>query len=256
MAYAVVCALTFTAAYALNCLYMTVFYHRALTHGAVRLSPWAKRFVVATGVWVTGLDPKSWCCMHRLHHLHSDTEADPHSPMRFGVAGVFRAQLLHYIWTMQGLDRGLRRYQTIAADLDFPVDWVNRKRLWFFPHFVHLAIAIGIGVAFHAWLAGLCFFVGLLCAPLGGWAVNAFGHSRGYRNFETPDNSRNNTAVALLVCGEGYQNNHHADPTRASFAVTPGEFDWGFALCRAARLAGLIESGEHWSGYAAGSVKD
>lgn len=236
------CGSVFLAALFVNALYITVFYHRGLAHGAVRLHPHMRRFVAATGVWVTGVDPKSWCCMHRLHHLHSDTEYDPHSPVKYGLGGVFRAQLLHYVWTMQGLTAGLRRYQSLVKDLDFPVHWVNRRRLWLLPHLLHLGIAIGIGILFHAWAVGACYFLGLLCAPLGGWAVNAFGHSHGYRNFETPDNSRNNSVVAWLIFGEGYQNNHHADPTRASFAARPGEIDWGFALlCRAARGLGMIE---------------
>src|SRR5581483_4658789 len=64
--------LVFAASYVLNIVYMTVFYHRGFTHGAFTMGPRLRRLVAATGSWVTGLDPKAWACMHRLHHLHSD----------------------------------------------------------------------------------------------------------------------------------------------------------------------------------------
>ena len=44
------------------------------------------------------------------------------------------------------------------------------------------------------------------------WAVNSVTHVWGYRNYETPDGSRNNLIVGLLAGGEGWHNNHHAAP--------------------------------------------
>ena len=42
------------------------------------------------------------------------------------------------------------------------------------------------------------------------WFVNSATHLWGYRNYETPDNSRNLWWVGLLAFGEGWHNNHHA----------------------------------------------
>jgi stearoyl-CoA desaturase (delta-9 desaturase) len=61
MMYYSACLMVFVGAYLINITYITVFYHRGLTHGAVRLSPVTRRFVAVTGNWVTGLDPKGWC---------------------------------------------------------------------------------------------------------------------------------------------------------------------------------------------------
>ena len=63
-----VCAAVLAAGYSLNLLYITIFYHRAVTHRALELRPGLRRFVRYTGNWVTGLDLKAWACMHRLHH--------------------------------------------------------------------------------------------------------------------------------------------------------------------------------------------
>ena len=46
------------------------------------------------------------------------------------------------------------------------------------------------------------------------WSVNSVSHLWGYRNYETPDQSRNNIFVSLIVGGE-WHNNHHADSRSA-----------------------------------------
>ena len=47
--------------------------------------------------------------------------------------------------------------------------------------------------------------------------------------------------VALLVFGEGYQNNHHHAQRAARFAMRAGEVDLGYWLCIAAERAGMLE---------------
>ena len=241
MSYLVLCLLMLLGGYMLNILYITVFYHRGLTHGAVRLSPWTRRFVVATGSWVTGLDPKGWSVMHRLHHLHSDTERDPHSPKHYGLIGVMMAQLRSYQGVLRGLKRKDPALMELSRDLNFPVNWLNRHKLWILPYLLHIVIALAIGFFGHAWLLGYAYYLGIMSHPIQGWLVNAFGHASGYRNFETNDNSRNNTLVALFVMGEGYQNNHHQDPGSAKFSVRWYELDLGYGLCLLLQGLGMLK---------------
>jgi stearoyl-CoA desaturase (delta-9 desaturase) len=47
------------------------------------------------------------------------------------------------------------------------------------------------------------------------WSVNSLSHLWGYRNYKTDEGSRNNIFVALIPNGEGWHNNHHADPRTA-----------------------------------------
>jgi stearoyl-CoA desaturase (delta-9 desaturase) len=60
------------------------------------------------------------------------------------------------------------------------------------------------------------------------WSVNSASHRWGYRNYETPDRSRNNLFVSLLVGGE-WHNNHHADPCSARQGHKWWEIDLGLA---------------------------
>jgi stearoyl-CoA desaturase (delta-9 desaturase) len=47
----------------------------------------------------------------------------------------------------------------------------------------------------------------------------------GYRSFDTSDHSRNNYLIGVVGFGEGYHNNHHAQPRCAAHGLRWWEFD-------------------------------
>lgn len=240
MGYALACTGALVAGALVSAAYITVFYHRTFAHGALSLRPGLRRFVVLTGPWVTGIDPKAWACMHRLHHRYSDGSRDPHSPVNVGVPGVFLAQLRAYERMLAGLTLGKSSYTAVVSDLDFPISWANRHQLWFLPYVAQIAVAVAIGLVFNAWILAACLYLGLMSHPVQGWLVNSFGHAAGYRTFETSDSSRNNLFVAFFVVGEGLQNNHHYDQDSARFAYRWWEPDLGFLICRLFQGLGLL----------------
>ncbi len=69
--------------------------------------------------------------------------------------------------------------------------------------------------------------------------MNSVTHLWGYRNYETPDNSRNNILIGLLAGGEGWHNNHHAAPTSARHGHRWWEFDAAWLTIRVFMLLGL-----------------
>ena len=71
------------------------------------------------------------------------------------------------------------------------------------------------------------------------WSVNSLTHLFGYRNHETEENSRNNWLVALFAAGEGWHNNHHADPACATVQHRWWELDVTYLEIRAFGLLGL-----------------
>lgn len=236
--YLAVCATVFICAYLLNVLTITIGYHRGLAHGAVRLHPRLRRLVVAAGNWVTGLDPKGWVVMHRLHHAHSDTPEDPHSPSNVGILGIGLEQLRSYERVLRGLHKNDPAFTKHAYDLDFELNWLNRTGRWYLPYLAHALIGVAIAAS-GAWLLGLAYFFGMMSHPFQGGMVNALGHAVGGRNFDTRDNSRNNLLVAYLIAGEGLQNNHHRFPKSAKFSYRSWEPDVGFSVCLALETMGL-----------------
>jgi stearoyl-CoA desaturase (delta-9 desaturase) len=239
--YVLLCAAVFTAAYLVNATTISIFYHRGLAHQAVTLRPWARRSVGRFGIWITGLDPVGWVCMHRRHHDYSDTSRDPHSPVHLGAVGVLTGQLRSYERTLIGLARGESEYTSRVEDIEFPVSWINRKGLWLMPYAAHLVVAMAIALPTGMWALGACYYVGMMSHPIEGWMVNSLGHAVGSRNFDTADNSRNNHLAAWLILGEGYQNNHHRYPASARFSYRDSELDLGYALCLLLERAGFLE---------------
>jgi stearoyl-CoA desaturase (delta-9 desaturase) len=74
------------------------------------------------------------------------------------------------------------------------------------------------------------------------WSVNSVTHLWGYRNFETRDDSRNNWLVGLIANGEGWHNNHHADPRCAAHGQRWWELDVSYLTIRAWELTGLARN--------------
>jgi fatty-acid desaturase len=71
------------------------------------------------------------------------------------------------------------------------------------------------------------------------WSVNSITHLWGYRSFDTPDDSRNNWLVALVSNGEGWHNNHHADPRCAAHGRRWWELDVSYLTIRGLERVGL-----------------
>lgn len=240
MHFVLACGAAFLAGNLVSSVYVSILYHRGLTHRAVGLSPLARWLVHNTGFWVTGLDPKTWVTMHRLHHLHADGPADPHSPTQHGLPGIVWTTVASYLRIMGRLADGDPTLHAVAPDVPWHVPPHILRWTWFAPVLAWLGGALLLGTLTGWWAVS----VGLLLScdfVVKSWLVNALGHARGYRNHDTPDDSTNHTLAALLVVGEGYQNNHHRMPGRANFAHRPGELDTGFVLCRLFGRIGLLE---------------
>ena len=71
------------------------------------------------------------------------------------------------------------------------------------------------------------------------WSVNSVTHLWGYRNYATRDDSRNNLLIGFLAAGEGWHNNHHADPSSARHGHRWWEFDLTWHIIRLLMLLGL-----------------
>jgi stearoyl-CoA desaturase (delta-9 desaturase) len=64
----------------------------------------------------------------------------------------------------------------------------------------------------------------------------------GRRAFATPDQSRNNGFIALITCGEGWHNNHHAFPSSARHGLERRQWDMSYAVIKLLARAGLARN--------------
>ena len=199
-------------------------YHRLLTHRGFDCPKWFEYTLTTLGVCSFQDSPARWVLVHRVHHQHSDHQPDPHTPH---VSGFWA----HMGWlfvdnqelsTASAYDKYVRDLMRDPFHL-----WMQRNFIWVIVYFVHalMFLALGYGLAFYFAPENIMQFTSsffLWTVVLRTvytwhvtWAINSAAHMSGYRNYETREDSRNNWLFAILTNGEGWHNNHHADPRSA-----------------------------------------
>lgn len=236
--------------YVFGVLGINIGYHRLLAHRSFACPRWLERLFVVLAVCCWQDSPAKWVATHRQHHHASDKERDPHSPLASFLWG-------HMGWLMIENDNAesgplLGRY---AADvmrdpfyrrLQARDNWAKVAFLswaaFFAAGFIAEALAGGSTLEAFQFGASLLVWGGAVRTVAewhATWSVNSVTHLWGYRNYDTPDNSRNNLLIGLIAHGEGWHNNHHADPGAARHGDDWREPDLTWATIRGLTALGL-----------------
>ena len=227
-------------------------YHRLLTHRGFSCPKWFEYTLAMLGVCSFQDSPARWVLVHRVHHQHSDHQPDPHTPR-------VSAWWAHVGWLFVD-NRELSTasaYDKYVRDLmrDPVYLWLQRNLNWVWVYMAHglLITAVGGLIGWFAtgttagamqW-AAMWMFWGVIARTVWTWhvtwAINSAAHIWGYRNYETREDSTNNWLFALLTNGEGWHNNHHADPRSAQHGHRWWEVDITYwTLCGLEKI-GLIK---------------
>lgn len=224
---------------------ITAGFHRLFVHRSFAAPmPVKVGFAVAGSMAVQG-DLITWVGVHRRHHRHSDTPADPHTPHHHGrgLAGWLRGCWhAHVGWLFDPppADLGryvkdLRRSPTLTRVSDLFLLWVTVGLV--------LPATLG-GVIAGSWAGAVSGFVwgGLVRVLLVHhvtWSVNSACHLWGRRPYASGDHSRDNLVFGVLALGEGWHNSHHAFPTSARHGLRWWQPDASYWLIRGLWLVGL-----------------
>ena len=212
-----VAALVAFILYVARMFFITAFYHRYFSHRAFRAGRAAQFVMAVLGTTAGQRGPIWWAGHHREHHISSDTEADPHSP-------VWRGRLFsHTLWF---LTRG-----SFTAPEHRVRDWMRvpelrwLERLDWIPFLALAGACYLLGDVLGAFRPELGtsgaqmlvwgFGVSTVALYHATYTINSLAHGWGSRRFETGDDSRNNPLLALITLGEGWHNNHHYYPGAA-----------------------------------------
>lgn len=232
---------------------INVCYHRLLTHRGFTCPKWLEHAMVVVAICCVQDTPARWVAVHRRHHQHADDQPDPHSPLvnffwghigwvlfknpelsRLGIYDRYAKDILRDRFYVK-LERNAMQLQIIAAQ------WV-----------VFFAAGFAAGLLVEDTVRGAALF-GASIALWGvavrtvfvwhqTWAVNSITHLWGYRNYATDEDSRNNLFVGYLAHGEGWHNNHHADPRSARHGHRWWEIDTTWLTIRLLMALGLASN--------------
>lgn len=219
---------------------VTLYLHRCQTHRSISFEAPVEHFM-RFWLWVrTAMPTREWVAVHRCHHAHVDTAEDPHSPIFYGIWRVlFLGTALYHtasnneaILAQYGKgtpDDALERHVYEPRSIYGPVLTLITN-LWLFGTW-----GLGMWLIEMAWIP---FFAA--------GVINGLGHWWGYRNFETPDESRNlpGRIWSILTCGEALHNNHHHIQNASRFSTKRGELDPGYLYFSILRSIGLARARE------------
>lgn len=230
---------------------VTIGYHRLLTHRGFSCPKWMEHGLAILGMCNLQDSPARWVAIHRMHHQHSDKQPDPHSP------------LVNFLWGHMGWvvirNRDLditSHYERYVRDLLRDPFYLRLERRggWFFVFLGHAILLTMIGAVVGYFVDGgagamkyaASYYVwGVAVRTVfvlhGTWSVNSLAHVFGYRTYDTRDASTNNWLVALISHGEGWHNNHHAEPRAASHGHHWWEYDMSWRVIRTMEMIGLVK---------------
>jgi stearoyl-CoA desaturase (delta-9 desaturase) len=216
-------------AYAARCFGIAAGFHRYFSHRSFRMGRAAQFLLALLGTLALQKGVLWWVSTHRRHHAVADTDDDIHSPHS-------RSFLYsHCGWFMDPANQGVDDHR-VRDLLKYPeLVWLDRWRV----------VPI---VAFAAvmWMLGPTVFVWAFCvSTVALWhatlSTGSFSHRvGGYRNFDTPDDSRNNRVIAAVLLGEGWHNNHHDHPRAARHGTRRSEPDPIHAGLRLLEWLGIV----------------
>jgi len=218
-------------------------YHRLLTHRGYQAPKWVEYVMSIFATMSLEGGPIFWVATHRAHHQLSDREGDPHTPRD----GGWWAHMGWIVWgkALHSQTENLARY---VPDLERDRFQVWLSKYHWLPITTSAVLLFSLGWLWGGWknAVGMLLWGVFLRVTLGlhaTWLVNSATHLWGSRRFETRDDSRNNWWVALLTGGEGWHNNHHANPVSARHGLAWYEIDpnfWGIWLLSKVGLARKI----------------
>ncbi|MDI3286528.1 acyl-CoA desaturase [Polyangium sp. 15x6] len=217
------------AAYFVRMFAITAAYHRYFSHRSFKTSRLFQLVLAFLGTTAVQKGPLWWAAAHRVHHKHSDTERDVHSPLRRGF------WYAHLGWWM-GKDHQETRIDLVPDLAGYPeLRWLDRYHVI---GSAALIAAVTIPFGFDGFLWG--YVVSTVVLMHATFTINSLAHVWGSRRYATKDTSRNNAFLALLTLGEGWHNNHHHYMSSANQGFFWWEIDISFYVLRALEKLGIV----------------
>jgi fatty-acid desaturase len=209
--------------------------HRGIIHRSYSCPRWL-RSALAYAFVHTGIGgPIGWI---RLHYVRDHYQNSAECPRYFRYDHSLARD---YWWNLH-----LRFEPRDAAVYDVPYRdehdrWLRfLERTW--PAHVGL-LGVALWLAFGPSVALVCVPLRVSVSVLGHWFVGFAAHKRGGLRYVlegSAEMGRNLPLLGVLSFGEGFHNNHHANPGSARMGEGPLELDLGYYLLLGLERLGLV----------------
>lgn len=195
--------------------------HRYMSHRSIELRSWLRPILI----WISCMSgqgsPIWWAALHRgYHHAHSDRDKDIHSPTK----GFWHAYM-GWMFSIKPDTVSLRHSTDLLRDKQLV--WFHRnynKVVW-----SSIIVLMAIDPLFCAWFYAIPAIICLHTDSM----VNSICHTKGagYRPFDTKDLSENIWYLGIFGWGQGWHNNHHANPRSYDFGTSISHRRYEFDPC-------------------------
>ena len=204
-------------------------YHRYFSHRTYKTSRLGQFFIAALAQSSAQRGVIWWAAMHRHHHRYSDLANDTHSPRHHG----FLYAHLGWIFAPKNAEPD---YESVADLMQYP------ELVWMDKHQYVVPAILALGAWLLAGWPGLVvgFFWSTVLLWHGTFFINSLAHVHGSQRYLTGDDSRNNWWLAILTCGEGWHNNHHAYQSSTRQGFRWYQWDLTYYVLKAASWMGLV----------------
>lgn len=159
--------------------------HRYFAHRAFKAGHIFEVITLYMSVLAGSRSPIGWIAAHRMHHHHSDTDKDPHSP---NIKGFWTVLLS--LWKIESIPA---KY---SKDL-----FANPRIKFFHDYWKHIWIISAVAAfIIHPYFFLSFIVIPAVIAPIAFGMVNALTHHDGLHNVPW---------INIFVAGEGYHKEHH-----------------------------------------------
>jgi stearoyl-CoA desaturase (delta-9 desaturase) len=204
-------------------------YHRYFSHRTYKTSRVGQFLIACLAQSSAQQGAIWWAAVHRHHHRYSDTELDPHSPR---LTGFWHS---HVGWIFAER-RNRPSYDTVSDLTRYP------ELVFLDDHQYIVPFLLGTAVWWFMGWSGLV--VGFVWSTVACWhgtfTINSLAHVHGDQRYLTGDDSRNNWWLAVITCGEGWHNNHHAYQSSTRQGFRWYEWDLTYYVLKIASWTGLV----------------
>lgn len=188
-----------TLGFVFGILGINIGFHRYLSHNSFKTNKFFNFVLLYSGTLCLVGTPLTWAVSHINHHTFADKDGDPYSPHRLSLWNFLTTKFDPVTKPMLGAKNVMKN--TTAM-------WLHRN------YFLAIGIYCGVLLAIDPWLVIFAWSIPSIIALYILLITNIVCHMYGYKNHKTADQSHNNILMSILTFGEGWHNNHHANPSK------------------------------------------